>query len=419
VTTTALDDASGTLPPPTTMPEVVAALRKLSASEGITWQKVQDKEEATHLRQLRISQDEFNRTSNLGVNLAVATVAALTCVVEGYRNGDHPYREWSNNVNWIILNHELNLSGNLGFNLTRRRTDARMWMNSMSPELYERTSKSALGLFALKIIELRRSLCWHPGELEAVETTRILGLRDEREKYEAINYLFMNGKDAYLDKYVTASALSGALPALVESLQGAGFDLSHEPQMLAAIVQSVGWNLYDTFAQVYLKTVLSREEGGLILPWQHLKRLVAFETRLTDQDYSAIAQSCDDMLLSKDGGWPFWVSDIYLRPLQKTGHLFVFDSRFHHPSAKFWEALDRSLLILAQLLVRVDRAHGWGAPRHVDKGSFKGDLDIDALLRFSYFDVELGRIGIESVETLDKSYESPIADSTEPPEVEP
>ena len=125
----------------------------------------------------------------------------------------------------------------------------------------------------------------------------------------------MNGRDAYLDKYVTASVLSGALPILVESLRGVGFDLADEPEMFAELVRTVGWNLYDTFAQLYLKTFLSSEEGGLILPGDQLMRLIAFEVRVPELQYFEVAKSCDESLLEgKLGAWPFWVSDVYLGP---------------------------------------------------------------------------------------------------------
>ena len=105
------------------MPEVVAALRKLSASEGITWQKIEDTREGACLRQLQISQDEFNRTRDVGVNLAMATVAALTCVRQLPQWGSVSRLAQQRQLD-LILDHEFNLSGNFGSNLTGRR-DAR------------------------------------------------------------------------------------------------------------------------------------------------------------------------------------------------------------------------------------------------------------------------------------------------------
>ncbi|AGB22145.1 hypothetical protein Mycsm_01752 [Mycobacterium sp. JS623] len=367
--TTPGDDASVVLPPPT-LAEVWFELEELKKREGITPSKV--RKAGPTLQRLWISQDEYRRRRGVGVDLAVATVEALKCVVAQYRSSEVA-RGGYESQNWLILYHELNLDGDFGFGLTERRLAARDRLNGMSEAMYARRSKATLEMFAFKVTTLTRSLCWLDGELEAVETTNILKLSNV-EKIHRINFLFMYGKDAYFDKFVTAHVLSATMPNLVEALQQIGVPVTDQPgEILKAVVRAVGGLFYDQYAQLFDRELL--HTGGLIFPWDRLHRWIAFDRWLGAKYYVSLAASSDTFLRGLTTWGPLRVSDDHVKQLRMTGKLF-FDLQEGEPTDVFWKTLDRSLVILAQLMVEIDNADIWTASSSDEDAKKRAHIEV-------------------------------------------
>jgi hypothetical protein len=184
----------------------------------------------------------------------------------------------------------------------------------------------------------------------------------------------------WVAEVIGATALSLAVPNLVESLRQIDAELLNEPaQILAAVVRSVGSRLYNDVAERY---ILVYARKALVLPWEQFRYLIFSDKWPTDDDYIDVAYECDDGLRKaryiglggpvtipprsgRHGEWPFFIKDAIQRNFGRTGSLF-FNPEEGVPTFWFWSGLNLSVRVLAQLIVRIDTLNAWTAS-HLDK----------------------------------------------------
>ncbi|OBK28886.1 hypothetical protein A5634_19820 [Mycobacterium asiaticum] len=353
--TTTLGDAPGTRPP--TVDDVVRELHELKKREGITAPKVRSG--GAMLQRLRISEDEHERRRSQGVDLAMATVEALKCVVHSYRRSSVTGSGIADQ-RWVILNHELNLDGAFMLNLGERQK--LLYAPAVEPgedvprlgeKQYYSRAQAVIGSFAVHVLTLQKSLCWAPGEWEAKEAARIARL-PEPARVSAIFDALMIAAALHQDPAASSRTVGVALPELLAAVQEFPAKQRNDAtHLFFAAISAVGSALYNTAAREYMKT-----DDRLVLPWELFKHLVFTSQWLTDGDYAFVAKRCQSELHSDVSNWPQWLPYDLQKLLDGRNEVF-FDSDEGRTTQLFMRAFEESLHLLALLTQRVDSLRLW------------------------------------------------------------
>ncbi len=371
--TTTLGDTSGTRPP--VFNDLLRELQELKKREGITPAKV--RRDGANLQRLPISRDEYARTQHHGVDLAIATVEALKCVVNSYRTA-HPVPGEAFDQRWVVLNHELNLEAAFHFNLGDRQLRARADLGDLGEKQYESRSSAIIEAFAVKLLQLVRSLCWTPGEWEANEAARINKL-PESLRERAIFAALMCSAATFNDRAAPTPRLGDMLPNLSQSLpsaKGRKYPLPKTRQLFFDAVVAVGRQVYDP--SISTITDVLRSSQPLLLPFDVIIKLVTASRWPTNSDYAYAAEAADQLL--RDAGYvPVWFPPRYRKDLFLDGKRF-FNYQDTAANDLFMDGLEQTARLLARIVVRIDRYGLW---RITDYGA-KGigiDVDYDAVMK--------------------------------------